>query len=476
MIQAGDVITFGEGAYGVFAQSVGGGGGIGGLRVVGRTGKIALGGEGGAGGDGGDVTVDFTGNITTYGAGTYGIFAQSVGGGGGVAGNIERGVATVGPLGTVTNLGVGFDFGRGGGGGGNGGAVTINSSGRIVTLGEGSSGIYAQSVGGGGGAAGDVGTNFPSLAIQNHAGSAGAKGSGGVITVNHTGDILTFGDNSHGIFIQSAGGEDDGSDVHLTFTGSIQVFGTNSDAVFVQSVGGHTNGNMTLTLTNGAAQGGFGGAAAVRMSDGSRNTLNNYNNLSTMGGSVVVGGAGDDTVNNDATITGSIDLGTGRNAFYNSSAARINSGAILHLGAGNQLLNAGTLAPGGADTVQTTALTGDYRQLSGGTLEIKLGSASDYDVLALSGGATLDGKLSIFSFDGFVPKKHDHFTVLTAAAGVSGEFTGLDDPYKGYYAIQLSPIYEPDRVVIDTLQDSYLPFARTHNQRAVARNLAFFPD
>ena len=67
---------------------------------AGATGTVAIGGTGGAAGDGGDVTVKFSGgSITTLGGQTpstdpnkdldssYGIFAQSVGGGGGHAGN-----------------------------------------------------------------------------------------------------------------------------------------------------------------------------------------------------------------------------------------------------------------------------------------------------------------------------------------------------------------------------------------------------
>ena len=48
--------------------------------------SFGLGGNGGIAGDGGQVTVDNQGNITDYGANSIGIFAQSVGGGGGAGG------------------------------------------------------------------------------------------------------------------------------------------------------------------------------------------------------------------------------------------------------------------------------------------------------------------------------------------------------------------------------------------------------
>jgi hypothetical protein len=54
--------------------------------------QLNVGGSGGSSGNGGDVAVTNTGMITTAGAAGYGVYAQSVGGGGGAAGNINRGL------------------------------------------------------------------------------------------------------------------------------------------------------------------------------------------------------------------------------------------------------------------------------------------------------------------------------------------------------------------------------------------------
>ena len=464
--QAGDVTTVGNGTFGVFAQSVGGGGGVGGAGELGATGNIGLGGAGGAGGNGGEVKVDLTGTITTYGLGTYGIFAQSIGGGGGLAGNLDQGLST--GLGGSTNLGVGLAFGRSGGNGGNGGAVTVHSAGRIITYGDGSCGIFAQSVGGGGGAAGSLNTSKLTL---NSAGSAGAAGSGGKVTINHTGDIYTYGNNSHGIFIQSAGGQDAGGKINLELIGSIHVEGTNSDAVYVQSVGGQKNDDMSVTLLNGAVEGGLGSGASVRFSDGAHNTLHNFSDLSSGGASVIVGGAGDDVIENNGLVVGSVDLGTGHNAFFNYSGGRVESGASLNLGAGNQFLNAGVLAPGGQNAIQPTALTGNFLQTSTGILQIKLGPGAVSDQLAVSGNALVGGTLSVSRFNGFLPTKGDQYTFLTAGQSLAGQFASLDDPLKGNYALMLKPVYLANSIALQTLQDSFLQFALTPNQRAVAQNL-----
>jgi outer membrane autotransporter protein len=83
----GPITTSGLDAHGILAQSIGGGGGM----AVG--GQVVLpggpGGPGGASGNGGNVAVQLNPGtaILTAGKGAYGIIAQSIGGGGGFAGD-----------------------------------------------------------------------------------------------------------------------------------------------------------------------------------------------------------------------------------------------------------------------------------------------------------------------------------------------------------------------------------------------------
>ncbi|RPI07190.1 MAG: hypothetical protein EHM71_11165, partial [Zetaproteobacteria bacterium] len=190
----GRIVTLRDGSFGILAQSIGGGGGTAGIGAVGEEGTVGIGGGGGAAGDGGAVRIEVTGDIETSGKAAHAIFAQSVGGGGGIAGNVDRGVESFG-----TNLA----FGRDGGSAGDGGAVTVTSAGNITTRGSGAYGIFAQSVGGGGGLAGDIGPGI------GFAGSVGGDGSAGEVKITHTGNITTHGDTSHAIFAQSAGGHAD---------------------------------------------------------------------------------------------------------------------------------------------------------------------------------------------------------------------------------------------------------------------------
>lgn len=219
---AANISTQGEGSFGVFAQSIGGGGGIGGYGAIGLTGAVGVGGSGAAAGNGAKVNVDILGNITTRGDVAYGILAQSIGGGGGISGNVKRG---------FKNFGIGIGVGGGGGGGGNGGDVTVTSEGTISTSGAAAHGIVAQSIGGGGGIGGDFGNGI------GGAGSNGDIGNAGNVTVHHTGTIMTAGHDALAVFAQSNSAHGVG-DIDVTVT-SVITQGDEAHGIHTFSVGNH---------------------------------------------------------------------------------------------------------------------------------------------------------------------------------------------------------------------------------------------
>ena len=227
----GLIVTEGQGAYGIFAQSLGGGGGNGSsvLSLTGmRSGNDSFtlgfnfGGVGGAGNSAGTVIVDNAGVIDTSGDGAHGIFAQSLGGGGGnggiaIAGNFIIGSDGAKPLITIGGFG---------GDGGDGGDVTVTNSGSIITRGANAHGVVAQSIGGGGGNAsmGFSLTTEPGSLVIGNAISAlvgalggGTGGTGGSVTVNHGGDIAVLGDGSMAIKAESINGG--GGTLELSFDG-----------------------------------------------------------------------------------------------------------------------------------------------------------------------------------------------------------------------------------------------------------------
>ncbi len=486
--QSGNVTTLGDGSYGIFAQSVGGGGGVAGNGEIGLKGQIGIGGSGGSAGDGGEVDVFFSGNMLTAGDSSAGIVAQSIGGGGGVAGNVDRGLANEG-----INIGKGFAFGGDGGSAGNGGTVNVASTGNITTGGNGADGIFAQSVGGGGGLLGDLGNGLVGN-FGDFAGSVGGSGNGGDVTVSETGAISTFGTNSTGIFAQSAGGTNGvGGNVSVTLHGSIFAEGMDSDGIFAQSGGGATivsapvpssiarpnitaTGNVTVTIdSNSIVEGGMGSAVGVRFMDGANNVLENHGTITTIGalnGMAISGIGGNNTIDNFGTIIGSVDLGTNGNTFNNMAGSTFLSGANVNIGAGNTLVNSGTMSVAAPATIQNTALTGNFQQSSDGSLLVGLAGPAAYDALNVNGTAELDGNLTAYLHN-YIPAKGAEFNVLTATE-VDGEFASFTDPLAGNYALQLQTIYSSTSLELQVIQASFLPFAHTRNQRSVARNLDSF--
>ena len=85
---------------------------------------MSIGGSGGAAGAGGAVTIANPGHVETSGVGAFGIFAQSVGGGGGRGGASGDGFTGEGTPPAALSFGV--SLGGGGGATGNGGDISVH--------------------------------------------------------------------------------------------------------------------------------------------------------------------------------------------------------------------------------------------------------------------------------------------------------------------------------------------------------------
>ncbi|MBN2468986.1 MAG: autotransporter domain-containing protein, partial [Deltaproteobacteria bacterium] len=461
--------TTGSFSSGILAQTVGGGGGTGGANLnvspdqnnlqniadlshsVGLKMSLSIGGQAGSG-NGGDVTVTNSGNIVTEGVFSHGLVAQSVGGGGGLGGYIATMEATVegSKIADITdsieNGSLDIHLKGNNGSSGNGGGVTVTNSGDIVAEGIFSHGIIAQSVGGGGGLAGisnglgvtttSFGSNMQGILISHEgsgvsfAGSVGGNGSGGSVTVTNNGNISTQGAFSHGIFAQSAGGTGSGGSITVTNSGNILAEGANSDGILAQSVGGTGGGDISATILGGTVQGGSGTGAAVRITEGSTNTLTSYGTITSkdgVAGNAIIGTSGNDAINNYGTVTGIVDLGTGTNAFHNNVNATFNSGTIVNLGTGDMLTNVGTLSPGGQGNPVTTTLTGNFVQSSSGTFEVEVYENGEHDKLDVNGdSASLDGTLVVTRGQRpYINGTTYDIIEVKGPAGISGAFSNL---------------------------------------------------
>ncbi|MGO4129771.1 beta strand repeat-containing protein, partial [Inquilinus sp. YAF38] len=198
------ISTSGDDAYGILAQSIGNGGGVITATQSAPTMTTSVGYVSQSQGDGGDVNVTI-GNqtsINTSGAAAFGIVAQSIGGGGGVirvdSGQNDVPSLTTNPssLGRITQ----WEPGQG-----NGGVVTVtvDQGGSINATGPGAIGIFAQSIGGGGGLVANGNTIYAGAPLTASHSSGGGVGGPVLVTVNDS--VLASGQNGIGIFVQTAG-------------------------------------------------------------------------------------------------------------------------------------------------------------------------------------------------------------------------------------------------------------------------------
>jgi uncharacterized protein with beta-barrel porin domain len=436
----GNIATQGSNAYGIFARSSGAG-----AVTLTSTGNITTQGSGASGivaVSSGAVTVTSTGNISTQDASAYGIFAKSTG----------AGAVAVTSTGNITTQGSAANgiFADSAGPG----AVTVISTGNIATQGFAARGIFAFSAGAG------------AVTVTSHTNIAtagtGAYGIyaishlGAAVTVTSSGNITTQGQQATGISARGTG------TVTVTSTGNIATAGNNAAGILAVGTGA-----VAVTINSGTVSGGSGTGAGVSISGGTTNTLTNLGTVTALSGLAIQGDTGNNTVNNFGTVIGNVILGSGTNAFNNMAGGSFNAGATVNLGAGNTLTNAGTLSPGGAGVIQTTALTGNLVQSATGRLltDTNVAGATS-DRINVSGTANLAGavQLQVQNLT-FAPWQQ---TVLSAAGGVTNNGLSLT----ASPALQAQLVF-PDAtdVVIKSAGLNFAVPGLSNNQTAVGNAL-----
>jgi hypothetical protein len=159
--------------------------------------------------------------------------------------------------------------------------------------------------------------------------------------------------------------------------------------------------------------------------------------------------------------------------------ANIESGSVLQ-GSGTvngNLVNAGTAIPGSSTAVGSIAVTGNYTQSAAGTLNVKLAGTTtpgtDYDALAVTGLASLDGTIHTQALGAFQPQGADSYQVMTFAAG-SGDFanrTGIAFSQaflveqRGATSVTLAAFANP--IVVDNATDAHVA-GKTSLREAIA--------
>lgn len=249
------VNTAGEHSNAIAALSIGGGGGSGGAA----TGITSVGGSGGAGGKGKLVTVAMgAATVRTGQTASDGVYAASIGGGGGKA-RSTSGVSTVGGS---------------GGDGGDGGAVVVSLDGTSIKTKEAdANGVMAQSIGGGGGTSGWTSyiDTFSGTSLQSTVGGDGGKGGNAArVRVNHqeNNTLTVTGPGAVAIRAQSIGGS--GGSSGITVSGDVA--GGDSGLVID---GDATLGDLSATVEGNGGDGGTSGTVTLD-NDGTVTTTGDY--------------------------------------------------------------------------------------------------------------------------------------------------------------------------------------------------------
>ncbi|MEH6547470.1 MAG: autotransporter domain-containing protein, partial [Sneathiella sp.] len=362
---------------------------------------------GGYGGNGGNVNVETSTTIMSSGDGAHGVFAQSIGGGGGLAGS--------------SGSDIGVNFAGTNGDDGDGGDVTVLHTGYIYTTGDGAAGIFAQSASGG--ADGNTGITTDDYAL-------GAEGIGGLVTVTADGSVMASGDNAIGIFAQSIGLNGDGQivitvgeDAVITGGADPDGNGVGEDPAGILVLDGSGN-SITINGTVTTADGVLGTAIDVRETQANPATA--IADLSEGSAAVflAVEHTGTTIINNGMMV-GSIFLAEADNQVIN--AETYIAGKSIDLGgSANQFVNDGILSPGGAGNIITTTLDGNLLQTENGQIIADVDFADNNfgvntsDVIVVTGIADVVGTVAINSINGaFIePDESGEVKIITSAAEV----------------------------------------------------------
>ena len=290
----------------------------------------------------------------------------------------------------------------------------------------------------------------------------------GASTFNQNGGTLNLASTFSmvgGVF-NSNGGEVSGT---LTLDDSSLTFGTTTatgtPTFIMQGPVPTLSGNVPVGSTVWVQGSNIGGAANLTAADGFSNfgairiesidaphvseltvTTGTLSNLGTIDVNLGAGGPRKITANIDnnggLNVNLSISLPKAGGTFTNSGTTTVASGSTLTFSGSSfnnapggtiqgggiisvpsaTFVNAGSVGPGSSPGALT--ITGSYTQTASGALDVEIGglaSGTQFDVLNVTGAATLDGALNLSVVGGFAPGDTESFRILTFASR-SGDF------------------------------------------------------
>ena len=170
------------------------------------------------------------------------------------------------------------------------------------------------------------------------------------------------------------------------------------------------------------------------------------------------------------TFTGGTTVSAGGLAVNGSLASGVNvlgGGTLGGTGTiGGNVTVSGAISPG--NSIGTINITGNYTQNPGSTYQVEVGSQSD--LINITGNATING--GTVAFQGVAGARATTYTIVTAAAGVTGTYSGLTSNL-AFVTPSLS--YDANNVFL-TLQTSFAGGGQTGNEIAVGGALDQIKD
>ncbi len=276
-----------------------------------------------------------------------------------------------------------------------------------------------------------LGTNLIANATLETSGARGVKGvwqiqNGGTLRLNSTRYAGAINENR---FDFGNGGMTAGETAAITIApgGTLDIWAVQYDGL---ALGQNIAGATAAIVQNG-------GTALIGVNGGSGNQNLLFNTAGTNGLSEYVLNAG--VLKIAGTVLANMAAAGGTNWFqFNAGTLTVNTFNTTNLWAfpTNTLVNGGgTLAPGGIGLAGRTVIQGNYVCSNSTALAIDLGgtnpataftnAANNFDCVAVSGNAVLNGGLVVSLMNNFVPAATNSFTILTAGVGIGGTFTNI---------------------------------------------------
>ena len=422
--------------------------GAGAIRVK-ATGAVAGAGTAGVYASGGTTTTGLTVEVATVtgsagidarhaGAGTLRISASGMvtaSAGTGIEGRAS-GAATLSiTAAAVTGIAIGIKARSSGAG-----AVSVRATGAVTGTGAGGVGIDASAAGG------SIAVSAATVTGSTTGIDAAATG-GGSVSISASGAVTGTGAGGVGIDASAAGGNvvvsaatvtgtatgikvaaTGGGRVSISATGAVT--GTGRDGIYVDHNGSGATAITVAAAVTGAAGSGF---AAIRTDASSGRTvtisLNSGASVGTSGRNAIMGKAGNTavTANSGATVTGSVDLGSGADTMTVNAGATV-SGSI-DMGGGNDNLtfaggafsNVSEMDGGvGADTLTFRSGSGQLHST------VRTQGLKGWESVVVGGNATLSGDIKLAADSRNLTLDGADFAAINKLDGGSGSSNTLE--------------------------------------------------